>query len=325
MFQDEIVIYVKAGNGGRGCVSFHREKYQPKGGPDGGNGGQGGDIIIHANPHLNTLFHLIHQRKLIAQNGQPGRGNNCTGKNGRASILPVPPGTIIRRVNYEQVLKDLKKPDERIIIVHGGRGGRGNRTFATSTHQTPRHAGPGEPGEEKWLHLELKLIADVGLVGLPNAGKSFLLRRLTSARPKVADYPFTTLEPCLGIIKGPDYRTRVIADLPGLIEGAHQGKGLGDKFLKHIERTRMIAHIIDFASATPPKKAYQTIRKELSRYSKVLSRKPEIIIANKMDLPKASQNWQDYGKAFTRRIIPISAVTKLGLDKLHRALFRILS
>lgn len=322
MFKDEITIYVKAGHGGKGCIGFHREKYQPKGGPDGGNGGKGGDIIFQANPHLNTLFHLVHTRKLIAQSGQPGQGNNCTGKNGRDLTVVVPPGTIIRRVEHEQVLKDLNKPGEHIIIVHGGRGGRGNRTFATSTNQTPRNAGPGEPGEEKWLHLELKLIADIGLVGFPNAGKSFLLRRLTAARPKVADYPFTTLEPCLGIIKGPEYRTLVIADLPGLIEGAHQGKGLGDKFLKHIERTRTIAHIIDFASDSSPKKAYQTIRKELARYSKVLSRKPEIIIANKMDLPQAVQNWQEYQKAFTRRIIPISVVTKTGLDKLHRALFR---
>ena len=326
MFKDEVTIFVRAGKGGRGCLSFRREKFAPKGGPDGGNGGQGGDVVIRTNPHLNTLFHLIEGGKYYAENGQPGGSNNCTGKNGQDLILEVPPGTIIRDAVHRNILKDLKDPSETIVITQGGRGGRGNKVFATPTYQTPREVEPGKPGEERHLYLELKLIADVGLVGLPNAGKSLLLRRLSAARPKVADYPFTTLEPSLGILRGPEYRTLVLADLPGLIAGAHAGKGLGDKFLRHIERTGLILHIIDASSTTDPVETYQTIRNELKQYSPALAKKPEIIVANKLDLPDAEQNYRKFKSAKPRKtILPISALKKTGLEALARLLFKRLS
>jgi GTP-binding protein len=321
-FKDEIVISVKAGNGGDGCVSFLREKFQPKGGPAGGDGGKGGDVIIKTSPHLNTLYHLTHSPRYHAQSGEPGGGTNCSGKNGRDIVLEVPPGTIIRDATHNNILKDLKETNESTVIAKGGHGGRGNQNYATSTNQSPRFAQPGEQGEERKLHLELKLIADVGLVGLPNAGKSLLIRKLSAAHPKVADYPFTTLEPCLGILKGSEYRTLVLADLPGLIEGAHAGKGLGDRFLKHIERTKILAHIIDFSSETSPVKSYKVIRKELSLYNPMIAKKPEIIVANKMDMPDAVKNYKKYASKFKTKPIPISALAQTGLDELAKALFK---
>lgn len=324
-FKDEITIHVKGGNGGRGCVSFHHEKYQAKGGPDGGDGGKGGDVIIRTSSHLNSLYHLTHLPKYKAQDGAPGRGNNCSGKKGRSLILEVPLGTIIRDNTHRNIIKDLKEVDESIVAAKGGRSGRGNYHFANPTHQTPDYAEPGELGEERHLYLELKLIADVGLVGLPNAGKSLLLRRISAARPKVANYPFTTLEPSLGIIKGSEYQTIVVADLPGLIEGAHLGRGLGDKFLKHVERTRIIAHVIDFSLDTSPLESYKTIRTELSSYSPILYKKTEIVVANKMDLPMAEENYRKYAKKFKTKPIPISALNKTGLEDFIRLLFKKLS
>jgi GTPase len=325
MFKDEAVLYVKAGDGGNGCVSFRREKYITKGGPDGGKGGNGGDVIIKVNYHYNTLNHLIYQTKFVAENGVAGQGSNCYGKNGRDLVIPVPPGTIVRDKKHNSVLKDLKDINDSFVVVQGGKGGRGNTAFATSTNQTPYHFEKGVHGEERWLYLELKLIADVGLVGFPNSGKSTLISCVSSAHPKIADYPFTTLEPCLGVVKGPEYKTFVIADLPGLIEGAHKGRGLGDKFLRHIERTKIIIHLIDFSSEESITQRYRAIRGELSLYSKTLARKPQIIAATKMDIPQAKKNLLKYRSKLPGIIIPISAVTHSGLDKLVKAVWEKLS
>jgi GTP-binding protein len=322
MFKDEALIYVRAGDGGNGCVSFLREKFMPKGGPDGGKGGKGGDIIIKASHHYNTLNHLIHQTRVVAKNGMPGQGGNCYGKSAEDLVVMVPVGTIVRCQEQRNILKDLQEHDDFIIIAKGGNGGRGNRTFATATNQTPRYAEKGEPGEEKKLYLELKLIADVGLVGLPNAGKSTLINVVSDAHPKIADYPFTTLEPCLGVVKGPGYKTFVMADLPGLIEGAHKGRGLGDKFLRHIERTRIILHLIDFSVSEPIPDIYKAIRQELILYSRVLARKPQIIVATKMDIPQAKENLNKYKSKLPKSIIPISAVTHSGMDELLKAIWK---
>ncbi|MDI6788339.1 MAG: GTPase ObgE [Planctomycetota bacterium] len=302
-------------------MSFRREKFVPRGGPDGGQGGKGGDVSIRVNTHYNTFNHLFHQTRFIAENGQHGQGNNCYGKGGKDRVIDVPQGTIIMDKELSlpckgNILKDLKTPDDSIVVAKGGKGGRGNTAFATSINQAPRCAEKGEPGEERWLYLELKLIADVGLVGLPNAGKSTLLSVVSSARPKIASYPFTTLEPYLGVVRCSDQRTFVMADLPGLIEGAHKGKGLGHKFLRHIERTRMILHLIDFSSERPIPQLYREVRKELTLYSKKLSRKPEIIVATKMDIPIAKANLIKYRSKLPGEVIPISAVQRTGLNRM---------
>ena len=322
MFKDEAIIHVKAGDGGNGCISFRREKFITKGGPDGGKGGKGGDVIIRANHHYNTLSHLIYQVRFTAQNGVAGLGSNCYGKGGSDLTILVPAGTIIRDKGDHHIIKDLKADGDFMIVAKGGNGGRGNTAFATPTNQTPRQYEKGVPGEESGIYLELKLIADVGLVGLPNAGKSTLLRCVSSARPKVADYPFTTLEPYLGVVKGSEYRTFVMADLPGLIEGAHKGRGLGDKFLRHIERTRIILHLIDFSLAESIIDNYKEIRQELTLYSKPLARKPQIIVATKMDLPQARENLKKYKSKLPKSIISISAVTHSGLDELLKAIWK---
>jgi len=308
MFIDEIEIKVSGGKGGNGCCSFRREKFIPKGGPDGGTGGKGGDVIISAEENFNTLHHLSHIPKFVAGNGSPGSSKNCSGKNGRNLIIKVPPGTIIKDVEKNCVLKDIKK-GESIVIAKGGKGGRGNRSFATPTNQAPHIYEKGEEGEKRTLKLELKLIADVGIIGLPNAGKSTLLSKLSAAHPKIANYPFTTLSPCLGIVAVNKDKTFLMADLPGLIEGAHKGIGLGSKFLKHIERTKILCHIVDVSaySAKPPSEAYKIVRKELGLYSDALSQKPEIVAANKIDM--------DTGKGYKElsKIVPnvfkISALT----------------
>jgi len=325
MFKDEVVIFVKGGDGGNGCISFLREKFMPKGGPDGGKGGNGGKVIIKVSPHLNTFNHLIYHVKFVAENGVHGMGSNCYGKDGKNLLINVPPGTIVRDRDSQAILKDLKEYGDTLVVVLGGKGGRGNAAFATSTNQTPRNAEKGEAGEQRWLYLELKLIADVGLVGLPNAGKSTLISIISDAHPKVADYPFTTLEPCLGVVKGPDEKTFVVADLPGLIEGAHKGRGLGDKFLRHIERTKIILHLIDFSMDEPIPQAYKTIRNELSNYSKILARKPQIVVATKMDIPQAQENFKKYRSKLPKAIVPISAVTHQGTDKMLIAIWRKLS
>ena len=327
MFRDEIVLRMKAGSGGAGKVSFLSEKFRPKMGPDGGDGGKGGDIVLEADDNYNTLYHLIHRPQYTASSGEPGGSKNCSGKNGRDLIVRVPVGTLIRDVDRKVLLKDLARKGDRIVVCKGGRGGRGNQNYATPTNQTPRKAMAGQPGEERKVKLELKMIADAGLIGLPNAGKSTLISRLSRARPKVADYPFTTLIPNLGVIRGPDYRDVVVADLPGIIEGAHEGKGLGDTFLKHIERTRLIVHLVDVSpeAMKPPGEAYAIVRKELEGYSPSLASKPELVVATKTDVTGAKKVAASFRKKLKpANLIEISAATGEGLESLAQELFRAL-
>ena len=323
MFRDEAKIKIKAGDGGDGWVSFRREACVPRGGPDGGDGGKGGDVVLIADENYNTLYHLIHQPRFVAQSGEAGYKKNMSGKMGRDLVVRVPIGTLVRDVDKGVLLKDLAREGERLVVCKGGRGGRGNQNFASSTNQAPRKSVPGGRGEERTIRLELKMIADIGLVGLPNAGKSTLISRISAARPKVANNPFTTIVPNLGIIRGKDYRDLVVADLPGIIEGAHEGKGLGDRFLKHIERTRLIVHLVDVSpeALQPPAKAYATIRKELESYSPVLSAKPEIVVATKMDATGSKKNAAAFRKK-VKNVLEISAVTGTGLKDLVRELFR---
>ena len=283
MLVDLTRIHVLAGNGGSGCVSFRREKYVPKGGPDGGDGGRGGSVILRVDPHVRTLLDCREQPRYRAAHGRPGSGNNRTGRDGEDLIVKVPPGTVLRDVETGEVVADLLKEGDELVAARGGRGGRGNARFATSTHQAPRRADPGEPGEERRLELELKLIADVGLVGLPNAGKSTLLSRLTRARPKIAAYPFTTLEPNLGIAVLDEERNFVVADVPGLIEGAHEGKGLGLQFLRHLERTRALACLLD-VTAEDPARDLATLERELALHSAALAERPRVVVLTKSDL-----------------------------------------
>ena len=330
MFRDEVTIHVKAGDGHAGCVAMHREKYIPRGGPIGGDGGKGGDVIFQADENHNTLYHLIHRPVFRAAGGESGDSKGCTGKNGRDLLVAVPVGTIIRDARTGALLKDLEAHLQKIVVCKGGKGGRGNRRFATPTRQTPRFAEPGEPGEERRLRLELRMIADVGLVGMPNAGKSTLLSRLSAARPRVAAYPFTTLIPSLGILKFDDVRTCVLADLPGLIEGARQGKGLGDKFLRHIERTRILLHLVDVAplAIKPPAEAYRIIRSEIAGYSPALAEKAEIVVATKIDALEDKKAMTALKKAVKKEtggdVLEISAVAGTGLAALARRLLQAL-
>ncbi len=272
MFIDEVRIYVKGGDGGDGCVSFRRERFIPRGGPNGGDGGKGGDVIIRASKEIDTLLDVTSKVKFIAEDGGKGQNRNKNGKNGKDLIINVPKGTLIKDLKSGRIIKDLKENDESITIARGGRRGRGNAYFKSPTNQTPRFAEEGRNGKERWLKLELKLIADVGIIGLPNAGKSTFLSRISSARPKIADYPFTTLQPQLGIVELEDYKRLVFADIPGLIEGAHSGTGLGNTFLRHIERTRVVVHLIDI-SATDLLETYNLVRNELALFSSRLSEK----------------------------------------------------
>jgi len=327
MFIDRAEIFVSGGKGGHGCVSFRRERFIPRGGPNGGDGGEGGDVYLVADPSLNTLLDLTGKHHWIADNGKPGEGKNKTGRSGADLRVRVPPGTIIYDRDTNHRLKDLNKPEMAVRIVHGGRGGKGNKHFATPTRQTPRFAQPGGEPEERWLRLELKLIADVGLVGLPNAGKSTLLSRLTQARPKIADYPFTTLEPQLGIVEVPGYRRFVMADIPGLIEGAHEGVGLGDDFLRHIERTRVIVHLIDvhpLQDQPSSAHAYEIIRNELQQYSQKLAHKAEIVVANKIDLSDTLDAVDELQDALGCEVLPISGVTGAGLEPLAERLWEMI-
>ena len=286
MFYDEAQISVKGGHGGDGCVSFRHESMTPRGGPDGGNGGRGGDVILRVNRHFNTLQHFQHQALFEAEMGKYGKGKDMTGRSADALFVNVPPGTVVRDQKTNDILADLTLPDSEYIAARGGRGGRGNATFATSTNQAPEIATLGSPGEERVLTLELKIIADIGLVGMPNAGKSTLISVLTDAKPKIANYPFTTLVPNLGVARVGDLRTIVIADIPGLIEGASQGKGLGDEFLRHIERTRVLIHLID-GESEDPLKDFETVNAELKAFGHGLAEKPQVIGMSKMDLPDA--------------------------------------
>ncbi len=325
MFIDQAKIYVKAGDGGRGCISFRREKYIPKGGPDGGDGGRGGHVYFQSVEGLDTLLDFAGRHHWRAANGRPGSGKNKHGANGDDLIINVPPGTLIHDTDHDLLLKDLNKAGLKVLVCRGGKGGRGNKAFATATNQTPRTAEPGKKGQQRNIRLELKLIADVGLVGMPNAGKSTLISRCSAARPKIADYPFTTLEPVLGIVELSDFRRFVMADIPGLIEGSHNGAGLGFEFLRHIERTTIIAHIIDIMPAdnSDPAENYRAIRSELAQYSRALARKKEIIIANKIDLEPDGKIAKDIGKKLKKTVHPISAVTGSGVKELAETLWKI--
>jgi len=324
MFIDEAQIWVKAGDGGNGCVSFRREKFVPKGGPDGGNGGKGGNVYFQAMENLDTLMDFAGKHHWQAKNGQPGSSNNKYGANGQDLVISVPPGTLIYDVDLNLLLKDLNEIGLKVCVCRGGKGGRGNKAFATATNQTPRNTEPGKAGQERNIRLELKLIADVGLVGMPNAGKSTLISRTSGARPKIADYPFTTLEPVLGIVELSDFRRFVIADIPGLIEGSHKGAGLGIEFLRHIERTRIIVHLLDImpVNGSDPAENYKAIRQELKLYSKALAQKPEVIVANKIDLNPDGKKVRDLKKKLRKMVYPISAVTGKGIKELRELLWQ---
>jgi GTP-binding protein len=319
IFVDEVIIQVRSGKGGDGCVSFRREKYVPKGGPDGGDGGHGGSVILEAQAELSTLLDLAGKHHWRAENGRPGEGSNCHGRNGKDLIVPVPVGTLVYDEGSGRVLKDLVEDKQRVIVAKGGNGGYGNLHYVSATNQVPREFKPGEPARVRTLRLELKLIADVGFVGLPNAGKSTLLSRLTRARPKIANYPFTTLEPQLGILELSGFRRLVLADIPGLIEGAHEGVGLGDAFLRHIERTRVLVHLIDLCPTEgqpSPAEAYEIIRKELAGYSPALAERREIVVGNKLDLTDASEMLDLLEETLGQPIHGISGVTGDGLREL---------
>ena len=324
MFIDEAQIWVKAGDGGNGCLSFRREKSVPKGGPDGGDGGAGGNVYIQTVENLDTLMDFTGKHHWQAQNGRPGSGSNKHGADGQDLIINVPPGTLIYDCDLELLLKDLDKFGIKVCVAIGGKGGKGNKAFATPTNQTPRYAELGTKGQERNIRLELKLIADVGLIGMPNAGKSTLISRCSAARPKIADYPFTTLEPVLGIVELSDFRRFVMADIPGLIEGSHAGAGLGLEFLRHIERTTILAHILDIMpiDGSDPVENYHAIRNELKQYSKALTQKTEFIIANKIDLDPDGKIVKDLQKKLNRMIYPISAVTGYGIKELSETLWK---
>ena len=283
MFIDQTTLTVRSGDGGNGCRSFRREKFVPRGGPDGGDGGNGGDVIFVADAALNTLVNYRFHRHIRAEHGRPGTGKKCKGRRGASTTIPVPPGTVVRDAETGETLADLTACDEQMVVARGGRGGRGNARFATPTNRAPETAFPGESGQEKRLELELKLIADVGLVGYPNAGKSTLLSRISAAHPKIADYPFTTLQPHLGIVSYNDFDSFVVADIPGLIEGAHLGRGLGHRFLRHIERTRILLFLIDVTSLNP-ERDLDILRNELHRFSPMLLKKPSLTALTKIDI-----------------------------------------
>jgi GTPase len=326
MFFDEAKIYVKGGDGGDGSVAFRREKYVPFGGPSGGNGGHGGDVYLEVDPNLNTLIHFKKRSHFKAEAGGRGSSKNQQGKSGADLLIPVPPGTEVQDAGTGEFVADLVEEDQRMLVAKGGRGGRGNAAFASSTNQAPRLAEHGEPGAERWLRLEMKLIADVGVIGMPNAGKSTLLSVVSAARPKIAAYPFTTLQPNLGVVQLEGYETFVLADVPGLIEGASEGAGLGHQFLRHVERTRLLIHLLDGASQDPLED-WKTINEELSQFSPELAAKPQIAVLNKMDLPDTQAWWPLVQEAMAERGLEahaISAVTGQGVQPLMRRTYELL-
>ncbi|HEV1284323.1 MAG TPA: GTPase ObgE [Bryobacteraceae bacterium] len=329
MFIDEVRIRVKAGDGGNGCLAFRREKYVPRGGPSGGDGGRGGDVVFVASEHHNTLLHFRFNPEHEAQRGRHGEGSNRTGREGASIDVPVPVGTIVYDDDTGEQLHDFTQPGERFVIAKGGRGGRGNQHFATSTHQAPTEHEPGYLGEEKRLRLELKLLADVGLVGFPNAGKSTLISRISAARPKIADYPFTTLEPNLGVVSVGD-ESFVVADIPGLIEGAHLGHGLGVQFLRHIERTRLLVHLVDVSDATgrDPADDFRVVMEELAGFSEDLLRKPMFVVASKVDVAQDPGRIEELRALAASKELPfyeISSVTGQGIEGLKYNLAQFLS
>ncbi|MGH9674105.1 MAG: GTPase ObgE [Bryobacteraceae bacterium] len=325
MFVDEVTILVKAGDGGNGCLAFRREKYVPRGGPSGGDGGRGGDVILRASRHYNTLLHFRYNPEHRAQRGRHGEGSNRKGRDGETIELPVPVGTIVHDASSGEKIHDFTIDGSTFLVARGGRGGRGNARFATSTHRAPTEHEPGRPGEEKRLRLELKLLADAGIVGFPNAGKSTLISRISAARPKIADYPFTTLEPNLGVVMLPDHRSFVVADIPGLIEGAHEGHGLGTRFLRHIERTRLLVHLVDVSQANErdASEDFKIVLRELASFSKELAAKPMLVVAGKIDAMQDSGRKQKLKRIAARRRLPyfeISSVTGQGIEELKRAM-----
>lgn len=321
MFIDSAKIFIKAGNGGNGRVSFHREKYVAAGGPDGGDGGRGGSVIFVADEDMRTLADFRYIRKYVAENGQDGGAANCTGRSAGDLVVKVPPGTIIKDAESGRVIADLTEPGQSEVIAKGGKGGAGNQHFATPTRQVPNFAKSGDPGEERWILLELKLLADVGLIGFPNVGKSTILSMVTAAKPKIANYHFTTIDPNLGVVSLDTNVSFVIADIPGLIEGAHEGVGLGHEFLKHIERTKLLIHVIDMASTEGrnPVEDFRVINQELEKYNPTLAARPQIIAANKMEIPGAEENLEAFKKVVEEdkyKIFPVSAATNSGLKEL---------
>jgi GTP-binding protein len=329
MFIDEVKIRVKAGNGGNGCLAFRREKYVPRGGPSGGDGGGGGDVTLVASEHYNTLLHFRFNPEHTAERGRHGEGSNRSGREGKSIELPVPVGTIVYDADTGEMLHDFTQAGDRFLVARGGRGGRGNQHFATSTHQAPTEHEPGKPGQEKYLRLELKLLADVGLVGFPNAGKSTLISRLSAARPKIADYPFTTLEPNLGVVSVDD-QTFVVADIPGLIEGAHLGHGLGMQFLRHIERTRLLVHLVDVseASGRDPVEDFRVVMEELASFRVDLADRPMFVVATKIDVAQERDKIARLRSLAAYKGLPfyeISSVTGTGIEGLKYGMAQFLA
>jgi GTP-binding protein len=327
-FVDQAKIYVKAGDGGPGCVSFRRERCVPRGGPDGGDGGRGGDVILRVNTGLNTLLSFRRKRHFRAGKGRAGKGKNQHGKSGSDIVIEVPPGTVVKDSESVFVLADLTDPEASWVAAGGGLGGRGNARFVSSTRQAPRCVQPGMPGDERWLLLELKLIADVGLIGLPNAGKSTLLSRISAARPKIADYPFTTLVPNLGVVELFDDRTMVVADIPGLIEGAHKGVGMGLDFLRHIERTKVLLYVLDASQGKESvRRSYQTIREEMGKYHAPLLEKSQAIALNKVDITDGGdrEKAKEILAGEGHKIYTISALTGFGVSSLMEDLYHIVN
>ena len=324
MFIDRAKIYMKAGDGGNGCVAFRREKFVPRGGPSGGDGGDGGDIILQVDPHKNTLLEFRYRQHFRAQRGAHGSGSQRHGRNGASLLVSVPLGTQVRRAEDHELLFDFTEPDQTWVAVRGGRGGRGNAAFATPTRQAPRIAEEGRPGDEIWLILELKVLADVGLIGYPNAGKSTLISTLSSARPKVADYPFTTLSPQLGVMVYDEFRSLVLADIPGLIEGAHGGSGLGDQFLRHIERCRVLVHLVDVGPLGPddPVEAFETVNRELRLYDESLAHKPQLVVASKLDIADETKlaRIEEFCRTRELPFLAMSSATSRGIRELKERL-----
>ena len=329
-FIDEATITVESGHGGSGCVSFRREKFIPHGGPDGGDGGKGGDVILKATSRKRTLYHFRFKRQFKAQNGSGGAGKRKTGRNGNDLIIEVPLGTVVTHAETGEIIKDFTSQDELFVVASGGRGGQGNTRFKSATHQTPRFSQPGEDGQTLLLKLELKLLADVGIIGLPNAGKSTLIAALSSANPKIGNYPFTTLTPNLGVVKSDWAEPFVLADIPGLIEGAHEGAGLGVRFLKHIERTRILVHMVDAETLEPadPLRDHDTINREMTLYNPQLAHKPQIVVLNKMDMDGAAENARAFedqlGQREDRDVLRVSALTGKGITKLLSKIIQML-
>lgn len=326
-FIDEAIITVESGDGGRGCVSFRREKHVPRGGPDGGDGGKGGDVILKSTSRRRTLFPFQLKRQFKAKNGAHGQGKQKTGRNGKDLIIEIPPGTLVKDADTSEVLKDFTAAGDDYIVVSGGRGGLGNARFKTSTNRAPRYAQPGEEGQNRRLKLELKLLADVGIIGLPNAGKSTLISKISSANPKIGSYPFTTLTPTLGVVETDWSDPFVVADIPGLIEGAHAGAGLGTQFLRHIERTRILIHLIDAGSIDRehPLDHFKTVNRELGSFNPQLNQKPQIVTLNKMDLPGAKKAADIFAAALDDEpVILISALKKKGMKRLISRIIELL-